>query len=129
MSVVISDPGLNPSTIVYNQVTTPGAGATIATTGPMPSGLYEMRVWAAIGGTTALADLDNMTLEVQGVGGGAVSGLIVHSAANVAFEGFIFPRVYLFAGTTAVRVRTNGAGTAGAIYRAIIILTPITRGG
>jgi hypothetical protein len=110
------------SVIDTNKVAAPGAGATIATVGPLTSGTYEVEITTFIGGTTvANTEVDNMELRIAGI---AVERIInpvpgTTGATNTSKIKFKYD------GASTVAVHANAAATASSIYTANIIATRI----
>jgi hypothetical protein len=113
----------NPSGITqslyFGQVTTPGAGATIATTPALAAGEYRVTLRISYEGTPAASDNNNMQWLVSGV---VQQQLEIHggSGANAAYGPF---DVSVGASGT-ISVQAIGAGTAGAVYAAQIEIEP-----
>jgi hypothetical protein len=93
-------------------VTTPGAGATIATSAALAAGTYTVKWTVTLGGTPAAADANNFqlfngaTLVATSVNLGAIGD---YPQADV--------QVTVVSGAV-LTVKALGAGTAGAIYSA-----------
>lgn len=106
---------------VLGSATTPGAGTAIATTGTLPSGLYEVVVTTSLEGTIAAAtDENNFQLQV---GATVLGGLSSEGVVGVPFENPMIPVTVPAAGA-AITVNAIGAGTSGAVYKAQITATP-----
>lgn len=105
-----------------NSVTSPGAGAVIATTASLPAGTYNIEVNSFIGGTTVAAtEITNMRLVV---GGTAISRIVnpVPGTSGATSPGRLVCRAVLAAPGT-VQVIAVAAGTANSIYAANVVAT------
>lgn len=104
---------------VDNSVTSPGAGATIATipAGSLPAGEYQVTVVTNISGTTGAGDNNNTQL----VNGASTTRLDNGLGVTTLNLGNI-----LMSGANALTVQAVAAGTVGAVYAVQIIATPIT---
>lgn len=103
-------------------VTSPGAGAAIATTASLPAGTYNIDVFTFIGGTTVSSlEITNMRLVVGGV---AISRIVnpVPGTTGASSPGRITARVVLNSAGTA-QVIAVAAGTSGSVYAANIVAT------
>lgn len=99
-------------------VTSPGATTTIATTASLPAGTYQVAWTVELAGTLAAADANNFQLvDSAGVVVGSVNG----SGAGVYPQGAVQVTTTV---AGAVLVRSNAAGTVGAIYSAQVEVTP-----
>lgn len=109
------------SQLFYGNVTSPTAGQVIATSGTLPPGNYTVVYTAHPTGTLAApADYDNLQLLV----GATVEGTLIQqaSAGNVNQSTPI--TVTVPAGGAAISVEAIGAGTAGAVYKGQLAITP-----
>jgi hypothetical protein len=112
-------PSEQPSITAAGAVTSPAAGAAIAATAALGTGLYRVDVRAYMTGDPAAAtDADNMAL----LNGAAEVGVIpLPPAAST-----VVPWTAVVRGTgAALTVQAIGAGTATVVYRAVITATQI----
>lgn len=112
-------PYIGTSQAAYGAVTAPAADAVIATLTP-GAGDFEISVVPDYSGT-AETIADNMNLRV---GGTVVARLIVPPSASGRAPRQRFPQVTVGAGQ-AITVNGVATPTAGAIYRAQIVATPV----
>jgi hypothetical protein len=123
--------GLAPSgasLTAYGDITTPGAGASIATvtsTRLVAGTIYQVTVTYYYNGTPASPnDDDNMKVFVNG--GGAIvlpiNASVPAAAAEPVTTTFLTPPVN---GTNAMAVEATNLATTGAIYHATIVATPM----
>lgn len=122
VTVTNSGPAVQLATSVTdtNTVTTPAAGAAIATTASLPAGTYDIDVTTFIGGTTVAAtEINNMRLLV---GGTAITRIInpVAGTAGATSNAKVSVRAVLATSGTA-QVVAVALATTGAIYGANIV--------
>jgi hypothetical protein len=111
---------LTTSVTDTSTVTSPGAGAAIATTASLPAGTYDIEVTSFIGGTTvATTEINNMRLLV---GGTAITRIInpVSGTTGSTTNAKVSVRAVLASSGTA-QVVAVAAATTGAIYGANIV--------
>jgi hypothetical protein len=96
--------------------TSPGALAGIAQilAAAVSTDTYDVWVTTNVGGTTAVADIDNLTLTAAGITARLANGINGNSSPFGPF------RFQFGAGATNITVSTVGAGTAGSVYSATI---------
>lgn len=105
-------------TPVSGSVTAPAAGGTIASVS-LGNGTYEVEWTLELSGTPGAGDTDNVQLLIgatniaNSVNAGAV-GTYVQANAQVAVTG----------GPLTLAAKAVGAGTAGAVYRITMVITP-----
>jgi hypothetical protein len=109
---------------VTGSQTSPVAGTVIAQVTGLPAGIYQVSWTVSLGGTTSGTDADNFALNVN-----AVQQLV---AMNGSGSGTVAPQSPVTvtvpaAGSVSVTAIANA--TAGAVYRAQIVLTPENQGG
>lgn len=101
-------------------VLAPGAGATITQVVAVPAGEYTCKWSAFLNGAAAAAEQDNMAIFV---------GATLAEVGNIPPAAGNYPQpdvtIVVPAGGATVAVKTNGAGTAGVTYGALIDLTPV----
>jgi hypothetical protein len=101
-------------------VTSPGAGATIASLILVLPGAYQIKWTVQLTGTVGAADQDNFQLN---------AGSLTFPSLNAGAVG-VYPQtdadVVLSASVTTVTITAIAAGTVGAVYTAQITLIPIT---
>lgn len=99
-------------------VTTPGAGAVIATTGALPAGVYSVLIVSFLGGTAPVAaDFSNLQLKHGSVAAGGLLAATTPLTMNRE-------RITVAAGE-AVTVNAVALGTTGTIYAAFVSATRI----
>jgi hypothetical protein len=115
------------TTNVTGSVTSPGAGATIAQI-PLPAGVYSVSWSVERSGTLAVADLNNFLLFQSGTG--SAGTLLTSDNLAVAGE---YPQLGVTLQSAAadnfIKVLTNGAATAGAVYTAQMTVTQLPTPG
>lgn len=105
-----------------NVVTSPGAGATLATVTVPATGTYQVEVVSAIGGTTVAAtEMNNMRLRVNAVAVGRVITPVVGTAGSSGV-GSKRARIQATSGQT-IDVIAVLAGTTGAVYGCDLVAT------
>lgn len=106
-----------------NTVVAPIAGATIAQVLAVPAGEYTCKWSAFLNGAAAAAEQDNMAIFV---------GATLAEVGNIPPAAGNYPQpdvtIVVPPGGATVAVKTNGAGTAGVTYGALIDLTPVAAG-
>lgn len=107
----------------YGSVTSPGAGAAVATigNGTAPAGTYLITWTVELEGTVSATDIDNFRLHINTIGTNPFSNSLNPGAVGV------YPQMPVtdLLSTTGVTVSAVAAGTVGAIYSAQISLTPV----
>jgi|SRR5215469_874169 len=103
----------------FNTVTGPGAGATIATLGVLPAGVYNIAWIVGYGaGAVAAAELNNMRLNANGA---AVLTAQIPATANTQATQ---PSVTVVAnGSSPITITAIGAGTGTANYQGTLVAT------
>jgi len=105
---------------VEGAVVAPAGLATIATTGALAGGTYDVNWLVGLAGAAAAADVNNFRLVAGGVN--------VEASVNPAVAGDyqqISARVTVTAGQV-ILVQAVGAGTAGVTYSAELEILPVT---
>jgi len=97
--------------------TSPGASAVIATASTTSAGTWLADVTTNVGGTVLAADEANLNL-VNG-------GQIIRLANGTGSASTRFSAQFVLANAAPIQVNTVGAGTAGSIYSATIVLTRV----
>lgn len=104
-------------------VLAPGAAATIVQIVAVPAGEYTVKWSASITGAVAAAEQDNMALFV---------GATLAEVGNIPVAAGNYPQpdtvITVPAGGATIAVKTNGAGTAGVTYGAVMSLVPTAAG-
>lgn len=105
-------------TSAEGSVTAPAAGATVAVTGVVPSGEYDISWTVSLEGAAAVADTDNFALFA-----GATQ---IATSVNAGLAGnYAQPEVTaILAANETLSVKAIGAGTAGVEYSADISADP-----
>lgn len=106
----------------YGTVTTPAAGAAIATIASvqLPGGLYQLDIDVGFGPVAGVAD--GMELRRGGV---SLFRFRVAAAVNSSPPRFSIPAVRL-SGAQDLSVNAVGAGPVGSVYSAVILATPLS---
>lgn len=122
-----SVPGVTESTYRGGgSVTSPGAGVEIASVSSLGQGFYQVEIHAFIGGTTAAVDATNLRLEINDGATTQKDMIIVAVAGTTGASGVTKYRVNLnLSANSKIAVQTSGAGTASAIYSAVILATKL----
>jgi hypothetical protein len=98
-------------------VTSPGAGANISGTiavGNLPQGIYDVTVQTYMDGTpVAGTDDDNMKINQSG---GFQTHLLTPVTGAIVTVTYRMP----FTGAQSISINANNAGTAGAVYHAMV---------
>lgn len=103
---------------VEGSVTAPAAGGTIAVTGTLPAGEYNIAWTVSLNGAAAAADVDNFEL----LGGATV---IAQSVNPGAAGDYPQPgEVFTLAAPGTFSVKAVGAGTAAVVYSVSISAVP-----
>lgn len=110
------------SVIDTGKAAAPGAGAAIASVGPLPAGTYEVEITTFITGTT-VANLESDNMELR-IGGTPVERIInpVSGTTGATSQGKM---KFRYDGAAAISVNANAAATASSIYMANIVATRI----
>jgi hypothetical protein len=107
---------------VSGSVTTPAAGATIATVTPGTAGLWEVLVTASVLGTTvAAADSNNMQLMQTTTSRLNPMALTVPGTTGAPFQSSYPPVVMNLSAVDTVNVKAIALATTGAVYAATIV--------
>lgn len=114
------DAGPVASPSAEGSVTSPAAGATIASTTAIPMGEYTINWTVSLAGTVAAADANNFGLYVNST--------LVETSVNLGAAGEYPqpPVTYNIPQGATVSVKVLALGTVGAIYTAAFALTPIS---
>lgn len=106
-----------------NPITSPSAGATIASTASLAAGTWEVEVHSFITGTTATSDSTNMRLTL---GATPITRILNPVVGTSGANGLGRTKVRVqVASASSISVITVSAGTTGSIYSANIVATRI----
>ena len=117
--------GVNNAGLSYESnngaVTSPAAGGVLATTGVIPAGTYSVSVTANLAGTVAQGtDNNNIRLNVNNA-----TLAILPNDITTGIQSF-GPFIVTSDGIHAILAQANAAATAGAIYAAQVVATPLS---
>jgi hypothetical protein len=105
----------------YAQTPAPAAAAALATIAAPPTGLYEVQVFAALSGTTAAADLDNIRLRAN-LATVTQLPLAIAAPATPQPQGV---RLNVRVITGNLQVQAVGNASAGTFYSVLLTATQI----
>lgn len=108
--------------IAFGNPTNPAAGAAIASVGPLPAGNYTVYATMMLGGSTGVGDNSNVQVQVNAT----VVGTIIYTNTTAVVNPPSPPIVVTVPAGGTVSLNTIGASGATTIYRAQLVVTPLS---